>query len=69
VGAFAKDRHVILAYMDESGEAHYGKTMHTRPHFLRSCVIVRENQLASVEAAVKELCSTFPMCSSQLERQ
>jgi len=59
---------VILAYMDESGEAHYGKTMHSRPHFLRSCVLVRENQLGSVEAAVRKLCGTFPMCSKTGKR-
>jgi len=63
-----QDRHVILAYMDESGEAHYGKTMHRRPHFLRSCVIVRENQLASVEAAVQKLCSKLPLCSKTGQR-
>jgi hypothetical protein len=58
----AQDRHVILAYMDESGEAHYGKKMDQRPHFLRSCVIVRENQLADVEAAVRKVCEGFPDC-------
>lgn len=58
-----KDRHVILAYMDESGEAHYGAKMEQRPHFLRSCVIVRENQLVDVEASVREVCNGFPVCS------
>lgn len=57
-----QDRHVILAYMDEAGEAQYSKTMDQRPHFLRSCVIVRENQLADVEANVRAVCETFPHC-------
>src|SRR5713226_10014932 len=59
----AQDRHVILAYMDESGEAHYGKNIARRPHFLRSCLIVRENQLEAVETSVRELCDSFPVCS------
>jgi hypothetical protein len=58
-----KDRHVILAYMDESGEAQYGKTIEKRPHFLRSCLIIPENQLADVEGAVQKLLDGFPLCS------
>ncbi len=58
-----QDRHVILAYMDESGEAHYGKNIAKRPHFLRSCLIIQENKLAAVEASVRELCDSFPVCS------
>jgi hypothetical protein len=49
--------------MDESGEAQYGKTIDRRPHFIRSCLIIRENQLAEVEAAVRKLCDGFPVCS------
>jgi hypothetical protein len=59
----AKRRHVILAYMDESGEAQYGKKILSRPHFLRSCVLVREDSLKKVESEIRGICRKFPISS------
>jgi hypothetical protein len=53
--------------MDESGEAQYGKTIERRPHFLRSCVLIRENQLAVVEASVQKLCEGLPISSQAFD--
>ncbi len=55
-----KDRHVILAYMDESGEGGFPKNMWKRKHFARSCVLVRENESRDLENAIRGFSKSLP---------
>jgi hypothetical protein len=46
--------------MDESGQAEYNLAL-VRPHFVRSCVLVRENQFEAIEQAITALCESLPI--------
>ncbi len=53
----AKDRHVILAYMDETGTSVYTQKDKSK-FFTRSCVLVPENCSKQIEAAIRQLLPT-----------
>lgn len=55
---------VILAYMDESGQAEYNLASKRR-HFVRSCVIIRESQYSEIEKQIKEVCDDLPFSIKQ----
>src|SRR5919198_1915954 len=55
---------VILSYMDEAGGVSYQKADRSR-FFIRSCVLVREEVLRSVQADVEWALSGFPLVGGE----